>query len=94
MSYVFPVTKKFDSLSKDVISGLFSVHFRWNIQRRNFIAPKESSLDFRGSLLSYFWAIMLISAVLSILEEFGSLLLVPWLLTVKFQAGSVEPMNP
>ena len=39
-----------------------------------FIEPKDSSLNFRGSLLSYFWAILLISAVITILEDFGSLL--------------------
>ena len=78
MSYVFLVPKKFDSWSKNVISGHFSVHFRWNSRRKIFlnifIEPKDSSLNFRGSLLSYFWPIMLISAVISILEDFGSLL--------------------
>ena len=38
------------------------------------IAPKDSSLNSRGSLLSYFWAILLISALITILENFGSLL--------------------
>ena len=56
-----------------------NVHFRWNFRRKNFvwkifISPKDSFLNFRGSLLSYFWAIRLISAVISILEDFGSLL--------------------
>ena len=44
--------------------------FFWEI----FIAPKDLSLNFTGSLLSYFWAIMLISVVMSIFEDFGSLL--------------------
>ena len=35
----------------------------------NFIAPKDSSLNFGGSLLSYFRAIVLISAVISILDD-------------------------
>ena len=79
MNYVFVVPKKLDSWSKNVISGQFSVHFRWNFRRKNFvwrifIAPKDSSLNFRGSLLSFFWANVLISAVISIIEDFGSLL--------------------
>ena len=36
MSYVFPVPKKFDSWSKNVISGHFSVHFRLNSRRKKF----------------------------------------------------------
>ena len=36
------------------------------------MTPKDSSLNFRGSLLSYFWPILLISAVITILEDFGS----------------------
>ena len=55
MSCVFLVPKTFDSWPENVISGLFSVNFRW-------------------SLLSFFRAIVLISAVISILEDFGSLL--------------------
>ena len=35
---------------------------------------KDLFLNFRGSLLSNFWAIVLISAVISILVDFGSLL--------------------
>ena len=41
---------------------------------KNFIAPKDSFLNFRGSLLSNFWAIVLIFADMRILEDFGSLL--------------------
>ena len=71
MRYEFLVPKKFDWWSK-------KCHFRWNFRRKFFsnifIAPKDSSLNFRGSLLSYFWAILLISAVITILEDFGSLL--------------------
>ena len=53
------------------ISGEISAeNFFWKI----FIAPKDSSLNFRGSLFSYFLAIVLISAVISILDDFGSLL--------------------
>ena len=40
----------------------------------NFIAPKDSSLNFRGILQCYFGAIVFISAVMSIFEDFGSLL--------------------
>ena len=40
----------------------------------DFIPPKDSSLNFRGRLFSYFCAIALISAVMSIFEDFGSLL--------------------
>ena len=39
-----------------------------------FIAPKDSSLNFKAGLLSLFWAILLISTVITILEDFGSLL--------------------
>ena len=78
MNYIFLVLK-------NSIRGLkmsFSVNF-WFIPGKIsaekkfwkiFIAPKDSSLNFRGSLLSYFWAIMLIFAVMSISEDFGSLL--------------------
>ena len=41
--------------------------------RKIFIAPKVSSWNFRGSLLSYFWAITFISAVIAILDTFGTL---------------------
>ena len=56
------------------IFGSFPVKFPlrkkfWKI----FIAPKDSSLNFRGSRLNYFRTIVLISAVISILEYFGSL---------------------
>ena len=44
-----------------------------NFRRKIFIAPKDSSLNFRGSVFSYF-SIVLISAVMSILDDFGSLL--------------------
>ena len=57
----FPVIFRF-------ISGEISAQFFWDI----FIAPKDSSLNFRGYLFSYFWAIVLMSAVISILEDFGS----------------------
>ena len=64
--------KKFDSWSKKghfrSVSGSFPAIFL-NI----FIAPKDLSLNF-FLLLSYFWAIVLISAFISILEDFGSLL--------------------
>ena len=42
--------------------------------RKIFTAPKDLSLNFRESLLNYCCAILLISAVISILEYFGSLL--------------------
>ena len=76
MNHVILVPKKFDLWSKKChfrfISGEISAEkfFFW----KNFIAPKDSSLNFRGSLLGYFWAIVRISAVISILEDFGSLL--------------------
>ena len=34
INYVFLVPKKFDSWSKNVISGQFSVHFWWNFRRK------------------------------------------------------------
>ena len=37
-----------------------------------FIVQKVSFWNLRGSLLSYFWAITLISAVVAILEPFGT----------------------
>ena len=45
--------QKFDLWSENVISGQFSVHFLWNF-RQNFIAPKDSSLNFRGRSLELF----------------------------------------
>ena len=66
MSYVFLMAKEFDSWSK---KRYFRPIFFW----KKFIAPKDSSLNFRESLLSYFWAILLISAVIIILEDVGSL---------------------
>ena len=60
----FPVIFRF-------ISGEISGYKNfWNI----FIAQKDSSLNFRESLLSYFWAILLIYAVITILKDFDSLL--------------------
>jgi len=72
MIYVFLVPKKLDSWSKNVISGESPAEkkFFWKI----FIASKDSSLNFRGSPSSYFWAIVLISAVISILVNVDSLL--------------------
>ena len=79
IKHVFLVPKKFDSRSKKcrflTIFGSFPVKFSpkkfvW----KNFIAPKDSSMNFRGILWSYFWAIVLIFAVMSIFKDFGSLL--------------------
>ena len=70
MSYVLCPKNSIRGL-ENVISGHFSVHFRWNLVES---APKDSSLNYRGSLLSHFWATVLISAVISIYEDFGSLL--------------------
>jgi len=42
--------------------------------RKIFIAPKDSSLNFKASLSSYFRASMLISAVIDILDPFGMLI--------------------
>ena len=71
MNHVFLVPKELDSWSKNVISGEISAE-------KNFlkilIAPKDSAFNFRGSLLNYFWAIVLISVVMNISEDFGSLL--------------------
>ena len=61
---LFPVIFRF-------ISGEISAEKNFS---NIFIAPKDSSLNFRGSLFSYFWAIMLIFAVITIIEDFGSLL--------------------
>ena len=36
INHVFVVPKQFDSWSKNVISGPFSVYFRWNFRRKNF----------------------------------------------------------
>ena len=40
----------------------------------HFYGTKRFGFEFQGGLLSYFWAIRLISAVISILDDFGSLL--------------------
>jgi len=79
MSYVFLVPKKIDSLSKKChfrsIFGSFPVKFPpKQFFRVNFYSTKRFVFEFQGGLWSYFWAIMLISAVMSILEDFGSLL--------------------
>ena len=58
---------------KNVISGQFPVKLSLKKIRKIFIALKDSSLNFRG-LLGNFCVIVLIFAVISILEDFGSLL--------------------
>ena len=60
----FPVIIRF-------ISGEISAETTF---RNIFIAPKDSSWNFRRSLLGYFWAIVLIFAVISILEDIGTLM--------------------
>ena len=40
----------------------------------HFYSTKRFFIDFQGSLLSYFWAILFIYASITILEDFGSLL--------------------
>jgi len=55
------------------ISGSLPVKCPLKKNEKNFIAPKSSSWNFRGSLLSYFWAITFISAVIAILDPFGML---------------------
>ena len=78
MSYVFLVPKNSIFGLKNVISGHFSVHFRWNFHRKknfeHFYSTKRFFIDFQGSLLSYFWAILFIFAFITILEDFGGLL--------------------
>ena len=71
MSYVFLVPEKIDSWSNIVISGEISAEFFFS---NIFIAPKDSSLNFRWSVFSYCLTILLISAVITILEDFGSLM--------------------
>ena len=39
-----------------------------------FYRTKRFVFEFQGGLLSYFWAIVPISTVISILDDFGSLL--------------------
>ena len=70
MNYVFLLLKNSIRGLKNVVSDQLLVHFRWNFRPKIFIAPKDSFLNFRGSLLGNFWAIVLISAVMSILEDF------------------------
>ena len=70
MNYVILVPKKFDSLSK-------KCHFRWNFRRKNFfgtILLHQKIHLLNLSLCSYFWAIILISFIIRILDDFGSLL--------------------
>ena len=60
----------------------FTVNFRFiSVEisaEKNFLekfyCTKRFVFEFQGGLLSYFWAIVLISAVISILDDFGSLL--------------------
>ena len=57
------------------MSGSFPVKFPSKIFfLKNFYCTKRFVFEFQGSLLGYVWAIVLISAVISILEDFGSLL--------------------
>ena len=55
------------------ISGRLPVKRPFKKIRKIFIASKVSSWNFRGSLLSYFWAITLVPAVIAILDPFGTL---------------------
>ena len=75
MSYVFLVPKKFDSKKCPVIfrfiSGKITAE---NFIPKNFMVPKDSSLNFRGSLFGYFCDTLLISVVNTLLRDSGSLL--------------------
>jgi len=75
---VFLVPKKIDSwcfpVRKISISGVLPAKFPSNFFGKIFIAPKDSFLNFRGSLFSYFPAFVLIAGVISILEDFGSIM--------------------
>ena len=74
MNYAILVPKKIRFV---VWKVSFPVNFRFisgeiyaeKICEENFIAPKDSSLNFRGIICSYFWAIMLIAAGISILDS-------------------------
>ena len=60
----------------------FSVHLRWNVRRKNFgnfflenfHSTKRFVFEFQGESLDQFLTMVLISAVISILEDFRSLL--------------------
>ena len=56
---------------------------------KKFCCTKRFVFEFQESLLSYFWAIVLISAVISILGDFGSLL-PAGTVTVKLEYQSVQ----
>ena len=74
INYEILVLKKWFVVSKCHFRSIFG-SFPVKFPPKNFIwKPKDSSLNFMGGLLSYFWAIVLISAVISILDDFGSLL--------------------
>ena len=79
MNHVFLVPKELDSWSKKCHFRSIFGSFPWNFHRKfffwkNLIAPKHSSLNFRGSLLNY----RELSCVFPSLSEFqgifGSLL--------------------
>ena len=71
MSYVFLVPKNSIRCLKNVISGHFSIYFGF----LTFYSTKRFVFEFQGeSPSSYFWAILLIFAVITIWEDFGSLL--------------------
>ena len=75
MNHVFLVPKDFDSWSIKChfrsICGSFPVK---KFSKYFYIPPKHSSLNFRGSLLNYFRAIVFISVVISVSEDFDRLL--------------------
>ena len=61
--------------SKISISGVLPAKFpSKSFFGKIFIAPKDSFFNFKGSLFCYFQAFVLISAIISISEDFGSLL--------------------
>ena len=78
---VKPLCPKGGQCQKMIVNMSINVHFRptsgktstRTIFTKLFIAPKVLYWNFSRSLLSYFWAITFISAVIAILEPFGTL---------------------
>ena len=77
MTYVFLVPEKFDYWSKmsfPVILWFISGEISAEKNSEHLYRTKRLVLEFQGESLELFWATVLISAVISILEDFDSLL--------------------
>ena len=73
MSYVFLVPKNSIRGLKMLFPVILRIIFG-EIFLEHLYSTKRFVYEFQGSLWSYYWAILLVSTVITILEHFGSLL--------------------